>query len=229
MLRGDQIYVYREFFNLEGLYEHHGIDCGDGTVIHYSKIADPPEIRRTSIEAFSRDRPVYVREYQKSFIPDVVLERAESRLGERKYNLLFNNCEHFATWCKVGFSQSSQIRDFVPAIDLINAEEWYEPIREAIRETDPQNARRLLNDALAEIKVVWDDIQPRYKRMQEEIKTWQQVAVKALEQDREDLARAALTRKKGYEKEAKELEAQLQQLATMTENLLKNSRQKPSL
>ena len=29
-----------------------------------------------------------------------VLERAMSRLGERKYNLLANNCEHFATWCK---------------------------------------------------------------------------------------------------------------------------------
>ncbi len=30
MARGDQVYVYREFFSLDGVYEHHGIDCGDG-------------------------------------------------------------------------------------------------------------------------------------------------------------------------------------------------------
>jgi hypothetical protein len=26
MARGDQIYVFREFLNLQGIYEHHGID-----------------------------------------------------------------------------------------------------------------------------------------------------------------------------------------------------------
>lgn len=29
MQKGDHLYVSR------GLYTHHGIDCGDGTVIHY--------------------------------------------------------------------------------------------------------------------------------------------------------------------------------------------------
>jgi predicted ATPase len=37
------------------------------------------------------------------------VERARSRLGEDKYNLVFNNCEHFAVWCKTGVSESSQI------------------------------------------------------------------------------------------------------------------------
>ena len=32
-----------------------------------------------------------------------------SRIGEQDYNLLFNNCEHFATWCKTGRHRSSQI------------------------------------------------------------------------------------------------------------------------
>lgn len=106
MLRGDQIYVYREFFNLQGVYEHHGIHCGDGSVIHYSKLSDPPEVKRTSIAIFSQNQPLHVRQYPRSFIPDVVLERAESRLGERNYNLLFNNCEHFATWFDAPIAKS---------------------------------------------------------------------------------------------------------------------------
>ena len=30
-------------------------------------------------------------------------------LGEQNYNLLFNNCEHFATWCKTGRHRSGQV------------------------------------------------------------------------------------------------------------------------
>jgi hypothetical protein len=37
------------------------------------------------------------------------VERARSRLGENKYNLVFNNCEHFAIWCKTGISESKQV------------------------------------------------------------------------------------------------------------------------
>ena len=32
-----------------------------------------------------------------------------SRIGEQKYNLLFNNCEHFANWCKTGRHRSVQM------------------------------------------------------------------------------------------------------------------------
>ncbi len=39
------------------------------------------------------------------------VERAQSRLGEDKYNLAFNNCEHFALWCKTGLKESSQVDD----------------------------------------------------------------------------------------------------------------------
>ena len=39
----------------------------------------------------------------------VTLRRAMGRLGEADYNLLFNNCEHFATWCKTGRHRSGQV------------------------------------------------------------------------------------------------------------------------
>lgn len=43
------------------------------------------------------------------YTPDETVERAQSRLGESQYNLMTNNCEHFAIWCKTGVSESSQV------------------------------------------------------------------------------------------------------------------------
>jgi hypothetical protein len=43
----------------------------------------------------------------------VTLRRAMGRLGEQNYNLLFNNCEHFAHWCKTGRHRSSQVEDWL--------------------------------------------------------------------------------------------------------------------
>ncbi|XP_078574888.1 phospholipase A and acyltransferase 2-like [Branchiostoma floridae x Branchiostoma japonicum] len=39
---------------------------------------------------------------------DEVVQRARSRLGETGYNVLWNNCEHFATGCRYGKEQSQQ-------------------------------------------------------------------------------------------------------------------------
>ncbi|HBL59364.1 MAG TPA: NC domain-containing protein [Cyanobacteria bacterium UBA8803] len=220
MALGDQIYVYRPFLNVHGLYEHHGIDCGDGTVIHYRKPSET--IERTSLSTFTQGQTVYAKRYPTCFIPDVVVRRAESRLGEKKYNLLSNNCEHFATWCKTGVSDSQQIRDFVPIISQMNTEKLYEPLKEALHEKDPDQANQLLNRALADIKVVWDNLQPQYNHAVDEMNVWQKVAVQALKQNREDLARAALQRKRSYQKSATEKKAKLDRLAQMTETLILN-------
>src|SRR5947209_3836365 len=99
MARGDHIYVNRLG------YDHHGIDCGDGTVIHYTgEIGQKADaaVRRTSIDVFLKGRRLLVLDYGWCDPPDVVVQRAESRLGENKYHLVFSNCEHFATWCKTG-------------------------------------------------------------------------------------------------------------------------------
>lgn len=220
MARGDQIYVFREFLNIKGIYEHHGIDCGDGSVIHYRKSDET--IARTAIATFTDGRKVYVKDYPTSFIPDVVVRRAESRLGERGYNLIFNNCEHFATWCKTGVSDSQQVRDFVPFIFNIDTEDLYEPIKQSLQEANRDEAPQMLNQALADIKVAWDQIQPAYNQVVQEMNVWQRVAGQALKQGREDLARAALTRKLSYKKRATEQKAQLEQLAKMTETLIRN-------
>lgn len=221
MARGEQIYTLREFLNIDGVYEHHGIDCGDGTVIHYRKGTET--IERTSKEYFTDRRTVYVKRYPVRYIAETVIQRAESRLGERKYNIVFNNCEHFATWCITGVSHSQQVKNFIPLLYHINVEQISEPIKQAILgvKTDLDTAE-LVNKALADIKIAWENIQPEYKQVKQEINSWQKVAVAAVKQDREDVARAALMRKKKHQQRADELEASLQKLATMTETLLRS-------
>jgi hypothetical protein len=222
MARGDQIYVMQEFLNIQGIYEHHGIDCGDGTVIHQRKRTET--IERTSFASFVNDAKskVYVRRYRVCFVPDVVVQRAESRLGERNYNLLFNNCEHFATWCKTGVSESRQVQDFIPAITKLNPDNLDNPIFQALKYSDRNNALKSLNEALATIGSTWDNIQPEYNQAVREISTWQKVAEQALKQGREDLARQALKKKLFYKKQATEDKAKLDKLATMTETLIRN-------
>ena len=222
MARGDLIYVYRNWWQLDELYKHYGIDCGDGTVIHYRKPSEVVE--RTSMTIFSKRNIVYVVEYSLDFcfVPTVVVERAESRLGEKKYNLLFNNCEHFANWCKTGIADSKQIRKFIPAIAKMDKSQLYEPIKQALQGKDQQNSQQLLNEALIDLKSVWNVIQPQYKNTVAEIVTWDKVAKKALRQNREDLARAAISKKLKYRKKAYELENELQELAEMTENIIRN-------
>ena len=70
MGRGDHIYVNYS------VYSHHGIDCGDGTVIHYRKINST--ISRTSLNEFANGKDLLIKEYDKCDPPDVVIQRAES-------------------------------------------------------------------------------------------------------------------------------------------------------
>ena len=44
------------------------------------------------------------------FTPEETVERAYSRLGEREYDLVNNNCEHFAIWCKTNGVESWQVK-----------------------------------------------------------------------------------------------------------------------
>ena len=108
MAKGDHIWVIRPL-----KYTHHGIDCGDGTVIHFTgepgKKSDAA-VARTTMAEFALDSIVHLREYSEKDNAETVVERAESKLGSREYNLVTNNCEHFATWCCTGKTASHQVR-----------------------------------------------------------------------------------------------------------------------
>jgi len=50
---------------------------------------------------------------EKGDAPDIVIKRAESVLNADvpwdEYNVVTNNCEHFAHWCKTGVKRSKQV------------------------------------------------------------------------------------------------------------------------
>lgn len=49
-------------------------------------------------------------QWKEKYSNEDTLERAYSRIGEAKYSIVNNNCEHFALWCKTGKSVSTQVR-----------------------------------------------------------------------------------------------------------------------
>ena len=106
MAAADHLRVPRQ----HGLFLHHGIDLGDGSVAHYLA---GREILRSPLEEFSRGQEVSVVSHDQASPAGVTLRRAMSRIGEQNYNLLFNNCEHFANWCKTGRHRSGQVEDWL--------------------------------------------------------------------------------------------------------------------
>ena len=107
---GDHIYVRRL------VYSHHGIYAGDGNVIHYTgeeKEKKDPLIRETDIEAFLKGGKLRRRDYKKRLPPSETLSLAKKHLSDNSYSLVFNNCEHFVTYCATGKRKSRQLREAV--------------------------------------------------------------------------------------------------------------------
>ncbi|GIX05539.1 MAG: hypothetical protein KatS3mg114_1408 [Planctomycetaceae bacterium] len=116
MARGDHLTV-----PLYGLLTHHGIDVGDGTVVHWwvptkkrtetlqTLEGQTARICRTSLEEFCQGQAPQIRHTVPCFPPAEIVQRALSRLGEAGYDVFTNNCEHFALWCRTGVHRSAQV------------------------------------------------------------------------------------------------------------------------
>ncbi len=86
-----------------GFYTHHGIDLGDGNVIHYGRgLSDikNAKVEIVTLETFANGKEFSTVKSPSAFSAQEVVERAKSRLGEASYDVLDNNCEHFANWCR---------------------------------------------------------------------------------------------------------------------------------
>ena len=104
------------------LYRHYGVYVGDGRVVHFAAkkefetSAEDAFIQETTLADFAKDDEVFVEaESDGAFPPAEVVQNARSMVGKGKgeYSLVFNNCEHFANWCKYGRSESSQVKTAV--------------------------------------------------------------------------------------------------------------------
>lgn len=93
-------------------YAHFGIFVGSGRVVHYAGRLQYSQglVEEISLQDFAAGRPVYIGSTpnQAASMDDVV-RRARSRLGERSYDVLLNNCEHFCSWCQTGEARSAQV------------------------------------------------------------------------------------------------------------------------
>ena len=116
---GDQIRVNR------GLYYHHGVYESDDRVYQFASTngeLDPEtaEVCITTLTSFLKGGELEVREYtddekKRLRAKDEIIKYAKEHLGEKGYNIISNNCEHFSNRCAFGVSQSNQVDDFLNA------------------------------------------------------------------------------------------------------------------
>lgn len=96
-------------------YTHHGIYVGGNRVVQYGGLSwglRRGPVEEVSLARFSQGRAVWIRAMsQQWFEPQEVVRRARLRVGEDRYNVLTNNCEHFCEWCVHGEHRSYQVDD----------------------------------------------------------------------------------------------------------------------
>ena len=89
--------------------EHNVIVGWFGDVIHRTK---KHGICRENILVATRGREIsLIAEPVSSEHAAQIIARAESMVGDPKYNFLSDNCQHFASWCFTGIAESYQLRD----------------------------------------------------------------------------------------------------------------------
>ena len=131
---GDHIFVDRSVLGIK-LYEHHGIYVGDAMVVHYNGLArgivfekscfeeilsnvvpldkrNIAKVEMTSLEEFASGDTWQIKEHANApFSGTDISLCAKARVGEQKYNLLINNCEHFCNECVFGEHMSEQVQN----------------------------------------------------------------------------------------------------------------------
>jgi hypothetical protein len=106
---GDHIYVKRT----RRLYVHHGIYMGDGRVIHFTgsvREKKDPKVQETDLSGFLKGGVLRRREYGERLPASETVTIAKNQLSDSRYSMLWNNCEHFATYCASGKRKSWQVR-----------------------------------------------------------------------------------------------------------------------
>jgi hypothetical protein len=107
--KGDVIWAIRFPFHC-GIYE------SDDSVIHFAPVNASKEkenaiIHHSTLTEFKNGSSIFVVNFppENCYSPEEVINRAKKRQDENGYSIFFNNCDHFATWCKIGVHRSLQV------------------------------------------------------------------------------------------------------------------------
>ena len=151
--RGDMIRV------ASGSIYHFGIYVSDDEVIQFGLAPSQQVLLRDSeVEVLSSDIYGFLaggflevcefdrKERKKNRKPDQVVAYARSKIGTRGYNIIYNNCEHFANECisgKPSCEQADRVRELfrnMPVVDVYLAalpeKDISEPLASEVRQAD---------------------------------------------------------------------------------------------
>jgi HRAS-like suppressor 3 len=99
-------------------YYHHGIGIDNQLVVHYGDPSGGTSksnamVHATTFQEFSQGRYVEIVNYNDNNRQPLIVarNRAIATIGQNGYDLISNNCEHFATWCVSGFKLSKQVKE----------------------------------------------------------------------------------------------------------------------
>jgi hypothetical protein len=120
LLPGDHICVKRK----GRFYTHHGIYMGEGKVIHFTgsiREKVDPEVHETDLSRFLKGEKLGRRNYMKRLPASETIRIAKEQLSDRSYSMIWNNCEHFATYCATGKKNSRQAKRALSGLSTVAA------------------------------------------------------------------------------------------------------------
>ncbi len=118
LLPGDHIYVKRK----GRFYTHHGIYMGDGKVIHFAgsiREKIDPVVHETDLSKFLKGGILRRRDYKQGLPASETIRIAREQLSDRSYSMVWNNCEHFATYCATGRKKSQQVKRILSGLGTV--------------------------------------------------------------------------------------------------------------
>ncbi|MDX1708431.1 MAG: lecithin retinol acyltransferase family protein [Desulfobacterales bacterium] len=112
LIAGDHIYVKRKGY----FYSHHGIYAGNGRVLHFRGAVQEkkdPTVILSDVDTFLKNGRLQRRTYKQRLPHAQSVKIARAHLAQKGYSLVFNNCEHFATYCATGKKKSPQVSKII--------------------------------------------------------------------------------------------------------------------
>lgn len=112
-------------------FYHHGIYIGNSEVVQFgypdNVYQDPNDVvvMRSPIQDFvGNEQFIEVYSFSKDELKhklkdEDIIKEALSHVGERNYNIMKNNCEHFANRCIFGVASSNQIDEVYKNVEKL--------------------------------------------------------------------------------------------------------------